>query len=378
VLFLRLITPAVLFPHKFGLIKEEEITNEGRRGLTIIGKILQTLANESEFPEPPFNASNRFIRSNLKQWRNYWFKALVKQNKLKKLLLLISFSQTKSICSQTGRDLLTGENSLMDDFSLDPQDLITKSNHNVYNLICSFTQSKQRELILKILNLEKQASELPVTKAENYSYAFKKFKVSSCSFLSLFHILRRPHTFLLFFSSYFQNSNIILSRMTVEIDCSVPQLYQRLGHHFDERSIMLCQSKVLHRYNENLSVRHAEYAYPWPFKRREYLTLDWSEIVEEENFAVLLFMSVDYSQAPQPLPFKVPELKKGNIMAEVYAGYILRAHPQNRSKCIVNFVGYGDPKGNVKYAPKGMIRTAYEEKFQRVYSGLLSLQHKGS
>jgi len=48
-LFLRVLCPAIMSPSSVGICKEEEITNESRRALILISKILQNLANGVSF-----------------------------------------------------------------------------------------------------------------------------------------------------------------------------------------------------------------------------------------------------------------------------------------------------------------------------------------
>ena len=80
VLFLRLINPAVVLPQKHNILEPSEVTLSGQRGLLIVSKILQRLANQEQFDEeaePHMLFANRFIRKNLPHWRSVFHKFMV-------------------------------------------------------------------------------------------------------------------------------------------------------------------------------------------------------------------------------------------------------------------------------------------------------------
>eukprot|EP01094_Clydonella_sp_ATCC50884_P017881 TRINITY_DN319_c2_g1_i5.p1 TRINITY_DN319_c2_g1~~TRINITY_DN319_c2_g1_i5.p1 ORF type:complete len:613 (+),score=170.51 TRINITY_DN319_c2_g1_i5:35-1873(+) len=71
-LFLRLICPALVFPEKNNLVPEGVVPdNDGRRGLMLVSKALQNLANGKKFREPYMEALNEWFDSRVDSLRAY-------------------------------------------------------------------------------------------------------------------------------------------------------------------------------------------------------------------------------------------------------------------------------------------------------------------
>lgn len=183
-LFLRLINPAIIFPGKYNLINKDRLTPEGTRGLVISSKILQAMANETEFgrdKDPSMMIMNRFLRKFKDQWRSFFYKLMVsvvhvvvtvrQQQQNIKFFGFFSvsdsffssctfiFSLLSSLLSfflsplslylfalfQTGEELATSTTNVT--LSVTPEDLIARSNHfNCHELICPVTLSKVCEM----------------------------------------------------------------------------------------------------------------------------------------------------------------------------------------------------------------------------------------
>jgi len=63
-LMLRFICPAIVSPHKFHLVKAKTLTEQTQRGLVLVSKILQNIANNVEFQgekEPYMMKTNGFV-----------------------------------------------------------------------------------------------------------------------------------------------------------------------------------------------------------------------------------------------------------------------------------------------------------------------------
>jgi len=307
ILFLRLITPAILFPQKYNLINQEEITPHGTRALTLVGKILQAMANEQFFTDPPYNATNRFVRKNLPQWRSF-FHTLVTGEQLKRQDSLISFGI---------------EN---------PEDLIAESNVNIYTTVCSFTQGKQYDMITKLLSLEKQLSVLEHQECDGYSWTMQKFK----------------------------KSGVFMAKIFIELNTPIEKVYEKC-HKDPNMWCKFSNQSAIYSYSDNLAVHYIEHSLPWPLKRREFLCLLWHEMINP-NFAIFCATSMDYDTVKNPPPFIVPQLKKGNILAELSSGVILRKHDVDPNKCYYTHISHCDAKGNSKYTPNSVIKSTMQKK----------------
>jgi len=71
-IFLRFFCPAILAPDIFGLV--DEVKNEARRGLVLISKIIQNVANGLEFgkKEPFMEELNPFINENIERAKKFF------------------------------------------------------------------------------------------------------------------------------------------------------------------------------------------------------------------------------------------------------------------------------------------------------------------
>ena len=155
IMFLRLINPAIVSPVKYNLLDARDITPEGQRGLLIISKILQRLANEELFNEeiePHMAFANRWIKKSLPKWRSVFYEFM------------------------TGKSIEKSDSSVT--IEITPEDLIAKSNQDVYRtLVCPIVKSKQREILTRIFHLEKETHEWKAKEIDGATIRFKKYKV---------------------------------------------------------------------------------------------------------------------------------------------------------------------------------------------------------
>jgi hypothetical protein len=83
IMFLRLINPAIVSPIKYNIL--DEVTPDGQRGLLIVSKIFQRLANEEYFNEemePHMAFANRWIRKSLPKWRSVFYEFMVTKTRV--------------------------------------------------------------------------------------------------------------------------------------------------------------------------------------------------------------------------------------------------------------------------------------------------------
>lgn len=70
VIFLRFINPAIVSPQEYGIVEKKEIPVSVKRGLMLMSKILQNIANHVEFSkEQHMLCFNDFLRANVEAGR---------------------------------------------------------------------------------------------------------------------------------------------------------------------------------------------------------------------------------------------------------------------------------------------------------------------
>ena len=79
-LFLRLICPALVFPEKNNLLADPSasVSGEGRRGLMLVSKALQNLANGKKFREEYMDPLNEWFDANQDKLRGYLEEIIVR------------------------------------------------------------------------------------------------------------------------------------------------------------------------------------------------------------------------------------------------------------------------------------------------------------
>lgn len=309
ILFLRLINPAILFPETYELISQAEITPYGRQALVYVGKILQVMANNSEFQsqDPFMFPANRFIRRHLPSWFSF-FHELV-----------------------TGAKLVTS--APLSVLPITPEDLIAKSNHDIYKtLICPLHLGKQKDIILHLFQLEKQMEGWKEEKRANCSFYFKKF----------------AHT--------------ILSKYVIELPVTIEEFYGFLDHcqevNFEEHCSR--ETKTVQYFNENLSVKHTKIKFPFPFTNRDFVSLNYREILPEDEFAISAFISIDRDDVPPEKEF---------VRGEIEGGFIVRAGSR-KGTCSVTHIKHVNAKGWTNQTPatylKKLVRMSFQKEIERI------------
>lgn len=116
-----------------------------------------------------------------------------------------------------------------------------------------------------------------------------------------------------------------MSKLNAVLPSSISELYE---HHQTNtcRAIGLKEPVMVYRFNEQLSIWYSVVSMPFPFQPRDFLLLQYTEILPEDNFAIVASTSID-------LPIDHPVLAKlkfepGAVRGEITAGFILRAGPQ--------------------------------------------------
>jgi len=300
VLFLRLINPAIMFPEKHGLIPADQITSHGREALVYVGKILQTLANNSEFNNEPYlSPANRFVRRNQARWLAFFHRMF------------------------TGKDLVNADSVVLD--NIKPEDLIAKSNHDIYRqLVCPMHLGKQKELTLHLFQLEKQTDGWKYEVHPNFSLYWKKIP----------------------------NSSQYMWKYVVQVPATVEEAYNFMKEFCSREPESLDapshikQKRVVERFNDNLEVFHMKYAGGSFLTDRDFVFLRYSEVLPEEDFAMAGVISIQRDDVPE---------ERGVVRGELEGGCIIRAGTK-KGTAQLSKISHVDFKGWSKMLPSSFFK----------------------
>jgi len=301
VLFLRMINPALIFPEKYGLLQNGSLNEHGRRALVLLSKLLQTMANETQFDENKekyMMITNRFIRKHQPAWKTFFHQLM------------------------TGRELIDANSGISMD--IQPEDLINKSNQDIYHRVsCPLTLGKQREVITKLLAMEKQAMD-----GKSYHEGDMSVNVTR-----------------------FKKTGKVLSKVSKEFPHSVEETFKILHKNKTKNIPSLKELKIVLEFNDNLRWVHCKLKLPFPFADRDVLSLTYAEILPEDQFAIFSSISVD------DIPRAKVELPKehGVVRAELMTGMLIRGG-KDKNSCTITSLVHLDLKGNSQLIPTKILK----------------------
>ncbi len=74
-MFLRFINPAIVSPFEMGIVEKQPPPNI-KRGLMLMSKILQNIANHVEFREQHMTCFNDFVSKNFEEGRRFFIQVI--------------------------------------------------------------------------------------------------------------------------------------------------------------------------------------------------------------------------------------------------------------------------------------------------------------
>jgi len=282
-LFFRLICPSIIAPHILLPKWTDRIPPHSFRSLVLLAKVIQKLATGNN---EDMTYLNSFMKQNKTKWTSFFYKLLV------------------------GEELLTGEEKT---YEVNVEDLIGKSTQDLDDK-SSHIREKQCDMIKKLFQLEKNMEgwkNSPV-KAD-YQVFYRKF----------------------------EGTTQLMIKVVAEVSTTVENLFQYvLESPTVDQGIN--DQRIVERINENLVLKYVSYKIPM-MSDRDFLLLQYSEILPEDQFAVMTRISMVRDDVP-PV--------KGRVRADVFGGYLIRGLPDRPTPtCKLTYIYHADAKGSA-HMPK--------------------------
>jgi len=140
-------------------------------------------------------------------------------------------------------------------------------------------------------------------------------------------------------------SGQILTRTTVEVPYPLVDFYYFLKENCTKIHQESCVAETVQVFNENLSVGTSKLKLSFPFSNRDFVYLKYTEILPEDNFALIGLMSIDRKDLPPTKEF---------IRGELVIGNMIRV--KDEKSCTMTLVFHVDFKGQTKNTPAPLLK----------------------
>eukprot|EP01114_Cavostelium_apophysatum_P003328 TRINITY_DN1315_c0_g1_i3.p1 TRINITY_DN1315_c0_g1~~TRINITY_DN1315_c0_g1_i3.p1 ORF type:complete len:625 (+),score=170.98 TRINITY_DN1315_c0_g1_i3:123-1997(+) len=294
---LRLLCPMIISPENFN----KDLKFEGfhtKRSLVLIAKVLQRLANTSSTSNGTFEGSvtlaDRYLKRNLPRWNAFFHKLM------------------------TGEDLVGAKTSIISEVDFVIRSTIDMSPEMKASIEPMI--KKQTEVVKDLLNLEQQSGWTCQVK-KLYKMYFKIFGETG-------RVLSKVE-----YDGFPASVEVVL-------DWVRKNKWSKQSCPFVEKF------EVVDKYSENLRViRQVFNLNKLLLSKRECICLEYSDLLPEERFGVMVFSSVEHEKCPVVSKY---------IRSDLFGGILLR----EKSPGVTNltFIYHGDAKGWVSSAPQAILK----------------------